>query len=243
MLYKKLTFLTFSLVLSLSIYAQKKMKQDIGVNAAGLFIKNQITVSPSLFYRYSIQNYQIRLQLSLDGNLNSKSRNGTNNQGSFGGFTIDSSVKFEPGKEVKFGFMMGIQKNKDINNTAFSGYYGLDFIYLSHEFQEKGKGTIVQGSPGNEQVTDVVVENKSTLELYGVGLPVGINYKFGKQFYASLEAKFILAYKIFNLSNINNSNIKNSGQEFLIINEGKSRIQGIDFGIKPLTGLCIGMYF
>lgn len=86
-----------AIIASFNSFSQKAMKQDMGVNLAGLVVKNQPTVNPSLFYRYSIGNYQLRLQLSLNGNLNSKSREGTNNQSSFGGFVIDSAINFEPG--------------------------------------------------------------------------------------------------------------------------------------------------
>lgn len=243
---KKIIVLLF-LLATITGFTQKKLNQDIGINMAGVFIKNQETVAPALFYRYSIDNYQIRAQLSLDGNLDSRNRKGHfNNGGSFGNFSQDSAINFDPGRNVRYGFMLGIQKNKEIDNTDFSYYYGLDILFMMKDFVQSGKGVIVQGNGGfdtTKQRVNIKISQKNKLNTYGIGIPVGITYKFGECFYTSLEAKFIIAYQKGKSSSLTETNQVVNFQEFTTKTETGTNNKGFDFGIKPLTGLCIGMFF
>ena len=110
---KKVIVLGFVFTCS-AVFGQKVQRQDIGVNIAGVFIKKQATVAPALFYRYQFNNYQLRFQFCLDGNLLSRNREGKSNNGSFGSFEQDSTIKYEPGKNMRYGVMIGIQKNLNI---------------------------------------------------------------------------------------------------------------------------------
>ena len=74
-------------------------------------------------------------------------------------------------------------------------------------------------------------------------MPVGITYKFGKRFYTSLEAKFVVAYQKGEDYNFSESIQNQGGQEFKTITEGTTKDEGFDLGIKPITGLCIGYIF
>lgn len=84
-----------------------------------------------------------------------------------------------------------------------------------------------KSSQGFEQVTAVEIENKSKLELFGLGLPVGVTYNFGKRFYTSVEAKFIVAYQKYNLHNLNKSMIISNELEFVTNNEANLKIKDL----------------
>lgn len=243
---KKITVLLF-LFSAITGSAQKELKQDIGLNMAGILIKNQETVAPALFYRYSIDKYQLRAQLSLDGNLDSRNRKGHfNNGGSFGNFSQDSAINFDPGRNVRYGFMLGIQKNKEIENTDFSYYLGLDFLFMMRDFMQSGKGVILQSNGGfdtTKQRINIKVSEKNKLKTYGLAFPIGVTYKFGERFYTSLEAKFIIAYQKGNSTSLAETSQLINFQEFSTKTETSTDNKGFDFGIKPLTGLCIGMFF
>jgi hypothetical protein len=232
---------------SIPANSQSKLKQDIGINLAGVLIKNQETVAPALIYKYSINDYQIRIQLALDGKLDSRDRKGNiNSGGSFGSFSQDTILNFDPGRNVRYGFMLGVQKNTEIDQTNFSYYYGLDIIYMMTDFAQSGKGLVLQGNGGFDTTKNRInirVSNKNKLNTYGIGLPVGITYKFGKCFYTSLEAKFVIAYQKGKSYNITETTQVQNFQEFTTKTETGDNLKGFDFGIKPLTGLCLGMFF
>lgn len=244
---KKLLLALIIINYSLLANSQSKMKQDIGINLAGVFIKNQETVAPALFYKYALNDYQIRVQLALDGKLDSRDRKGNfNSGGSFGFFSQDSVLNFDPGRNVRYGFMLGVQKNTEIDQTNFSYYYGVDIIYMMTDFTQSGKGIILQGNGGFDTTKNrinIKVSNKNKLNTYGIGIPVGITYKFGKRFYTSLEAKFVIAYQKGKSYNLTETSQVQNFQEFTTKTETGTDLKGFDFGIKPLTGLCLGMFF
>ncbi|MFM9945004.1 MAG: hypothetical protein ACKVQB_07190 [Bacteroidia bacterium] len=228
-------------------FAQKEMNQDLGLNLAGVFIKNQATVAPSILYRYKFKGVQLRFQVSLDGKLNSNDRDSKfGNGGSFGSFSQDTIIKFEPGKNIKYGLMAGFQKNNQIDNTSFSWYYGLDFMYLIKDFYQKGAGTVAFSNGGFDTTKTrmtLKVESKTKAHTIGIGMPIGITYKFGKRFYTSLETKFVIAYQKTNEYMFNETNQNQFGQDVTVKTESKNNSAGIDFGLKPITGICLGMFF
>jgi len=82
---------------------QSKSKHELGVNGVGLIVKDQPSISSSVFYRYNLNKIQLRAQLIGEDKTIRKDRNGTFTQGgSFGSFTLDSSLKYNPGTNRKF---------------------------------------------------------------------------------------------------------------------------------------------
>lgn len=243
---KKLT-LVFFILSAIFSNAQSEKKQEFGVNMAGLIIKNQATVVPSLMYRYKIKRYQLRFQLAMDAKLDSKNREGTfKNGGSFSNFNLDTSLKYDPGKDIKYGLMAGIQKNYTFDNTPFSYYAGIDLIYLINDFSQSGKGMVLQGNGGfdtTKQRISLKVSDRTKMQTFGVGLPFGITYKFGQSFFVSAEARFLIAYQKGKNYNLTETSQIQQFQEFNSKIEGNTKFEGFDFGIKPLTGICFGVIF
>jgi len=239
-----LVFLIFSTIISLG---QTEKKQEFGINMAGLIIKNQATVVPSLMYRYKIKKYQLRFQLAMDAKLDSKNRKGTfSNGGAFSNFNLDTSLKYDPGKDIKYGLMAGIQRNYAFDNTPFSYFVGIDLIYLMNDFSQSGKGMVIQGNGGidtTKQRISLKVSERNKFQTFGVGIPFGITYKFGKSFYASAEARFLIAYQKGKNYNLTETTQIQQFQEFNSKIEGDTKFEGFDFGIKPLTGICLGVIF
>jgi hypothetical protein len=247
MMKKSLLSLIFSFV-SMIALAQTEFKQDIGINMAGLLIKNQATVLPSLFYKYHLKDdYQLRFQVAIDGNLNTLKRNGGFSQGGpFGSFAQDSILNFDPGKNFRYGIMAGIQKNRSIEGTDFSYFYGLDIIFMMDDFKQSGRGVVLQGSGGfdtTKQRLNIKIDNSRKLNTFGIGLPMGICYTFGKRFYTALEAKFVIAYQDGRFKSKTETSQIQQFEEITIKTEANSDLQGFDIGIKPLTGLSVGMFF
>lgn len=228
---------------------ERKRKQDIGINMVGLAVKNQPTVASSLFYRYQINNYQLRLQLIMDGKYNSGSRNTemVQKQGGFGGFEMDSAINFDPGKSTQYGAMAGLQKNFKIMNSPFSYFYGFDFIYLQTDYQKSGSGQITQSNGGGFDTTKqrIGIKLKENVgnKIYGIGIPIGINYRFSKVFYANIEAKFLVSYQKTKTSFLNETSQTSQFQEFTTRTESSGTIKGVDFGIRPLSAITVGFSF
>ena len=226
---------------------QTEKKQEFGINMAGLIIKNQATVVPSLIYKYKIKKYQLRFQIAMDAKLDSKNREGTfSSGGAFSNFNLDTSLKYDPGKDIKYGLMAGIQRNYEFENTPFSYFAGIDLIYLMNDFSQSGKGMVLQGNGGfdtTKQRISLKVSDRNKLQTFGIGIPFGITYKFGKSFYASAEARFLIAYQKGKNYNLTETTQVQQFQEFNSKVEGDTKFEGFDFGIKPLTGLCLGIIF
>ncbi len=243
----KLILCLLLLCIGINTSAQTKHVQDIGINMAGLLIKNQATVAPALFYKYTFGKYQLRVQLALDGKLDSKDRKGNfNNAGSFGSFNQDTVLHYNPGRNVKYGLMVGMQRNHEIDKTNFSYFYGLDLMFMMADMYQSAEGFVLQSNGGfdtTKQRVSLKIRNENKLNTFGIGLPIGITYKFGQKFYTSIEAKFIIAYQI-GKSNLTTetSQIQNF-DIFTSKSESGTDFEGFDFGIKPLTGLSIGMFF
>lgn len=222
-------------------------KQEFGVNLAGLIVKNQATVVPSLMYRYKIKNYSLRVQLALDAQLDSKDRSGTfANGGAFSNFSLDTSLDYDPGKNIRYGLMAGIQKNHEFEHTNFSYFFGLDLIYMMDEFSQSGKGRVVQSNGSfdtTKQRISLMVKDNQKLQTFGLGVPFGITYRFGRNFFASAEARFLMAYQIGKDYSLIETNQIIQFQEFNSTVKGDTRFTGFDFGIKPLTGITLGVIF
>lgn len=244
---KKRLLLSTLILSTILSYGQSEKKQEFGINMAGLIVKNQATVVPSLMYRYKIKKYQLRLQFAMDAKLDSKDRKGTfNSGGSFSNFNLDTSLKFEPGKDIKYGLIAGIQKNYTFDNSPFSYFAGIDLIYLMNEFSESAKGMVLQGNGSfdtTKQRISLKVSDKNKLQTFGVGIPFGITYKFGKSFYASAEARFLIAYQKGKNYTLTETSQIQQFQEFNSKVEGDTKFEGFDVGIKPLTGICLGVIF
>jgi len=245
----KRTILTLMLgLISVLGFAQTEFNQDLGLNMAGLFINKQATVLPSLFYKYHLKdNYQLRFQLAMDGNLSSSKRKGGFSQGGpFGSFAQDSILNFEPGKDFRYGIMAGIQKNLKIEGTNFSYFYGIDVIFMMDDYKQSGKGVVLQGNGSfdtTKQRVNIKIDNSRKLNTFGIGVPVGICYTFGKRFYTALEAKFVIAYQDGMVRSKTETSQIQQFEEIVVKTESSSDLQGFDIGIKPITGLSVGMFF
>ncbi len=243
---------TFSVILLCFCFlasAQKMLKQDLGLNMAGLIIKNQAIVVPSLFYKYALDNkYQLRIQLALDGKLDSKDRKGNfNTSGQFGSFNQDTILRYNPGRNFRYGLMLGIQRNHIIVQSNFSYYYGLDLIFMMDDMYQSAEGVVLISNGGGfdttKQRVNIKIRNKSKLYSFGLGLPIGLTYTFGKRFYTALEAKFAIVYQKGESNFLTETSQIQNFDEFTSKTEKGEDYKGFDFGLKPLTGLCIGMFF
>ncbi|MFM9945005.1 MAG: hypothetical protein ACKVQB_07195 [Bacteroidia bacterium] len=242
---KNLTLFTFLLLMYCSSHAQDEKKQEFGINAAGLFVKNQATVAPSFIYRYKINDFQLRVQLAYDSRITNENRNGFFKQQQTTFLTTrDTVFTYEPAKNNTIGFMFGFQKNQTINNSAFKYFYGIDFIYMYKDFKRSGSGTgsTISGSTNQTFTIKTVSQNK--LKTMGVGVPLGISYFWDEKFYASIEAKFVVAYQENNIK-ISTENFTQTTptQSFTINTGSNTTTYGFDVGIKPITGLCFGIVF
>ncbi len=244
---KKIVVLCALIYLGHSGHAQKNKSQELGVNLAGVLIKNQPTIAPSLLYRYKIKNYQLRIQASMDGDLSSKDRKGNfSNGGSFGQFTQDTILKYNPGRSAKYGVQLGFQKNHSIENTAFQYYYGLDYIYMISEFKQSASGIIEQSNGGfdtTKQRININISESNKLTTFGLGLPVGLTYFFAKRFYTSFETRFIIVWQKEKGSKLVDTQQFFQTQEFNTRTETNLDKKGFNFGLRPVTGLCIGLQF
>lgn len=232
-----------------SVQAQKKaFKQEFGINMAGLFVKNQATIAPSFLYRYKINNYQIRLQLALDSRITKDDRTGLFKQSQANFISSrDTDFVYEPAKNNTIGFLAGLQKNKSIQNSGFSYFFGIDFIYMLKDYKRKGKGSSIVTSGSSvvqTQTVELKTETSNRTKTLGLGVPLGITYHWDKRFYASLESKFVMVYQMSRTVNKTESiQQQTPSSTFILEIANDTRSNGFDIGIKPLTGICFGVVF
>jgi len=230
--------------LSLQAAAQKERKHDIGLNMAGLFIQNQATIEPSIIYKYKMSDWQLRFQFSINSKFNDNKSGGVFSQpGGFGNFIQDTSFDFDPGKNIQYGTMAGIQRNFKLDGSNFSWFYGIDLIYMHTDTKVSGRGTVILNSSGFSQVSSISLKEQNSLKTFGVGFPLGISFNFGKRFYTAIESKFVIVYqtgKVYRFSETTSEDVFNP---IATTFEKSSNTKGFDLGIKPLTGVFVGINF
>jgi hypothetical protein len=241
---KKISLLIL-ICISNQLQAQPLKKQEFGINAAGLFVKNQATIAPSFFYKYRIkENYQMRLQLAFDSRVTNDDRDGffTQKQSNFT-TQRDTNFNYEPTKNNAMGVLLGYQLNSPLSQSRFNYFYGIDLIYMVKETKKKGQGTALLTQGTTNQNTNIKSEINTNLVTYGLGIPLGITYYWDSKFYASIEAKFVIAYQSSVTKVYNESVFSQQTTSSTLISGSKTTSYGFDIGIKPLTGLCFGIQF
>ena len=229
---------------SFDLLAQKVKKQEFGINAAGLVVKNQAVVAPSFIYKYKINDYQIRAQFAFDSRINNDDRKGYSTQKQTS-FTTqrDTAIDYEPSRNSAIGILLGFQYNSKISHSNFNYFYGMDCFYMLKESGKKGQGTATLTQSTTTQNTVLKSEISNKLKTYGMGIPMGISYYWDKRFYASIEAKFVIAYQT-NISTVKSEFEFTQQLSAITTTSGsKTTSYGFDIGIKPLTGLCFGIMF
>jgi len=234
---------------ALNSNAQKESLQEFGLNMVGLAIKKEPTMASALYYKYSFNSIQFRSQLALDGTLNSKKQSGKFTQ-SFPSFfqSFDTSVQFKPGKNLRTGLVVGLQKNSEIENSSFQFYYGLDAMYFLNDLKQSGKGIlkanngVIDSSLANPDGT-ITVDSEIKLKTYALGTPVGIIYTYKNKIRIGVEAKFIVAITKGKLNNLVETLQIQNNQEIRFKTGRSETIKEIDMGIKPLTGIFLGILF
>ncbi|MCB9252607.1 MAG: hypothetical protein H6605_09065 [Flavobacteriales bacterium] len=247
---KILLFITLLLLLTYGSFAQKDSsakKQELGINLAGLLIKDQNTVIPGIQYRYKILGGQLRLQFGINSILDNNSRTGNfDNFSVFGGFNVDTVLDFDPGKTIKLGFMAGYQKNIHSDLKAISYFYGIDLMYFLNELSRNGSGIAKQGNGGfdtTKQRIQLKVSESFKQQIMGIAIPLGISYNFYKNFFLNLESRIVFTVDKTNKNKSTETLQISQGTTFETKTNSKDTLKAFNFGILPLTALTIGVVF
>jgi len=244
---KYILLLTIPIFYCFEGFSQSKAKQEAGISVGGLVINNEPSITSGLFYRYTFNNYKLRILLTMDGNINSKNRTGYNRQSSiFSGFSSDTAIKFKPGKQIKSGFSIGIQHDNMISDSKFAYYYGVDFISLKNNYNETGSGKLVISNGGFDTIGQsgtIAVNNTYIYKIYGAALPLGIKFDLSKSLFVCLESRLTgYRYK----SHLDNTTITTTiidSQESIAKLGGIENNQGFTFKLNPISLLGIGIKF
>ncbi|MCB9252606.1 MAG: hypothetical protein H6605_09060 [Flavobacteriales bacterium] len=240
----KYALLFFGVLTSISARSQNTFQQELGFNLASLAVKNNDYVLPSVFYRYGSGKYQLRIQLSLDGSLiKSDKETSLLNGNSGSSFRTDTALNYKPGRDIKYGFQIGIQKNKSLKNEKFQWYYGLDIYFIQSKYELKGEGKVITGSGSNLNEITLKSEISRNLNILGIGMPLGLTYLLGERGFISAECKFVLALREDQTKNYSsNLRVINGSETFLEMKNSNS-IRAFDIKLMPLTGLTAGLKF